>query len=185
MHTHLEQWAADTAAPGEQLEVRCLTQGSHLSRGQFFWDSNPQPRVTSPTLCPLGHNFALGSPLSHGQFFWDSELRFEPTTSGYKSRTLSTRPWLPRETRNLKQAVSTNVSKNIRQTSNYNEKLEFEIEMKNVSITFLNVYNFSANILIMWLTLSLPLTKFYIVYETMFPLHWWNFPASCVFTVTR
>ncbi len=34
--THLEQWAADTAAPGEQLGVRCLAQGSHLSRGQFL-----------------------------------------------------------------------------------------------------------------------------------------------------
>ncbi len=32
----LEQWAADTAAPGEQLGVRCLAQGSHLSRGQFL-----------------------------------------------------------------------------------------------------------------------------------------------------
>ncbi len=34
--THLEQWAADTAAPGEQLGVWCLAQGSHLSRGQFL-----------------------------------------------------------------------------------------------------------------------------------------------------
>ncbi len=31
VHTHLEQRAADTAAPGEQSGV----QGSHLSRGQF------------------------------------------------------------------------------------------------------------------------------------------------------
>ncbi len=30
-HTHLEQWAANAAAPGEQLGVRCLAQGSHLS----------------------------------------------------------------------------------------------------------------------------------------------------------
>ncbi len=29
-HTHLAQWAANTAAPGEQLGVRCLAQGSHL-----------------------------------------------------------------------------------------------------------------------------------------------------------
>ncbi len=63
MHTHLEQWAANTAAPGEQLEVRCLAQGSHLSRGQF--DLNFQ-------------------------------FQFEPTTSGYKSNALSTRPPLPR-----------------------------------------------------------------------------------------
>ncbi len=30
-----QQWAAGTAAPGEQFGVRCLAQGSHLSRGQF------------------------------------------------------------------------------------------------------------------------------------------------------
>ncbi len=36
--------------------VRCLAQGSHLSRAQFLrsQDSNPQPRITSPTLYPLG-----------------------------------------------------------------------------------------------------------------------------------
>ncbi len=34
--THPEQWAADTAAPGEQLGVQCLAQASHLSRGQFL-----------------------------------------------------------------------------------------------------------------------------------------------------
>ncbi len=32
-HTHPEQWAANAAAPGDQLGVRCLAQGSHLSRG--------------------------------------------------------------------------------------------------------------------------------------------------------
>ncbi len=46
MHTHLEQWAADAAVPGEQLEVRCLAQGSHLSRGQFL----PEPRFEPTTL---------------------------------------------------------------------------------------------------------------------------------------
>ncbi len=35
-HTHLEQRAASGAAPREQLEVQCLAQGSHLSRGQFL-----------------------------------------------------------------------------------------------------------------------------------------------------
>ncbi len=45
MHTHLEQWAADTAAPGEQLGVRSLAQGSHLSRGQFL----PEPRFEPTT----------------------------------------------------------------------------------------------------------------------------------------
>ncbi len=38
-HTHLEQWAADAAAPGEQLGVRCL------SRGQFL----PEPRFEPTT----------------------------------------------------------------------------------------------------------------------------------------
>ncbi len=59
MHTHLEQWAADTAAPGEQLGVQCLAQGSHLSRGQFQPEprfKHPQLRITSPTLSPLGHD---------------------------------------------------------------------------------------------------------------------------------
>ncbi len=55
-HTHLEQWAANSAAPGEQLGVRCLAQGYHLSRGQFL-----------------------------------PELRFEPTTLGYKCNALSIR----------------------------------------------------------------------------------------------
>ncbi len=43
--THLEQWAADIAAPG----VRCLAQGSHLSRGHFLPEPGfkPQPWVTS------------------------------------------------------------------------------------------------------------------------------------------
>ncbi len=34
VNTHPEQWAAFyAAAPGEQLGVRCLAQGSHFSRG--------------------------------------------------------------------------------------------------------------------------------------------------------
>ncbi len=41
--THLEQWAADCAAPGEQPWTSCRSR-----------DSNPQPRVSSPTLYPLG-----------------------------------------------------------------------------------------------------------------------------------
>ncbi len=45
MHTHLEQWAADTAAPREQLGVRSLAQGSHHSRGQFL----PEPRFEPTT----------------------------------------------------------------------------------------------------------------------------------------
>ncbi len=46
MHTHLEQCAADAAEPGEQSGVRCLAQGSHLSRGQFL----PEPRFKPTTL---------------------------------------------------------------------------------------------------------------------------------------
>ncbi len=34
VNTHPEMWAADTAAPGEQLGVRCPAQGSHLCHGQ-------------------------------------------------------------------------------------------------------------------------------------------------------
>ncbi len=44
--THLEQWAVDAVAPGEQLGVRCLAQGSHLSRGQFLPETGFEP-VTS------------------------------------------------------------------------------------------------------------------------------------------
>ncbi len=72
MNTHPEQWAANAAAPGEQLEVRCLPQGSHLSRGIECGErarySLPPPtipagpetrtrnlRVTSLTLYPLGN----------------------------------------------------------------------------------------------------------------------------------
>ncbi len=63
-------------APGEQLGVRCLAQGSHLSRGIEGGESPvyslPTPtiaagpetrtcdlRVTSPTLYPLGHDCPL------------------------------------------------------------------------------------------------------------------------------
>ncbi len=46
MHTHLEQGAADTVAPGEQSGVQCLAQGSHLSREQFL----PEPRFEPTTL---------------------------------------------------------------------------------------------------------------------------------------
>ncbi len=68
--THLEQWAAGTAAPGEQLGVRCLAQGSHLSRVQFLLESRFElptsgyksalsirattaPKSAKPTTCML------------------------------------------------------------------------------------------------------------------------------------
>ncbi len=47
-HTHPEQWAANAAAPGEQLGVRSLAQG-HLSRGieggVSTVHSLPQPKI--------------------------------------------------------------------------------------------------------------------------------------------
>ncbi len=51
--THLEQWAADCAAPGEQSWTSCRSR-----------DSNPQPWVTSgqvssPTLYPLGQRLPV------------------------------------------------------------------------------------------------------------------------------
>ncbi len=48
--THLEQWTAEIAAPGEQLGVRCLAQGPHLSRGHFL----PEPGFEPTTLGYLG-----------------------------------------------------------------------------------------------------------------------------------
>ncbi len=73
VNTHSEQWAANGAAPGEQLGVRCLARESHLSRGieggESAGYSLPPPtipsgpetrtcnlRVTSPTLYPLDHD---------------------------------------------------------------------------------------------------------------------------------
>ncbi len=45
-HTHTQQWAADAAAPGEQSGVRCLAQGSHLSRGQFLPERRFEPTTS-------------------------------------------------------------------------------------------------------------------------------------------
>ncbi len=73
VNIHLEQWAANAAAPEEQLGVRSLAQGSHLSRGIEGGESagyslppttipagpgtrTHDLRVTSPTLYPLGHD---------------------------------------------------------------------------------------------------------------------------------
>ncbi len=55
--THLEQWAADTAALGEQLGVQCFAQGSHLSRGQFL----PEPRY-EPTTSDYKSNALFARP---------------------------------------------------------------------------------------------------------------------------
>ncbi len=78
VNTHPEQWAANTAAPGEQLGVRCLAQGSHLSRGiQVYWKVERMLLLHYP----------------HRQFL--PYTRFEPTTSAYKFYALSIRPRLP------------------------------------------------------------------------------------------
>ncbi len=61
VNIHLEQWAANAAAPGEQLGVRCLAQGSHLSRGIEGGEST-------------------GYHSTHLQSLLD--LRLEPTTFG-------------------------------------------------------------------------------------------------------
>ncbi len=82
MNSHPEQWAANAAAPAEQLGVRCLAQGFNLSRGIEggekalvihspptnnycqTCDSTCNLQVTSPTLYPLGHD-CLEELLSH------------------------------------------------------------------------------------------------------------------------
>ncbi len=42
----MEQWAADIAVPGEQSGVRCLAQGSHLSRGHFLPEPGFEPTTS-------------------------------------------------------------------------------------------------------------------------------------------
>ncbi len=57
-HTHLEQWAADAAAPGSSWGFGALLKGltSVVDNSCRSRESNPQPRVTSPTIYPLGHD---------------------------------------------------------------------------------------------------------------------------------
>ncbi len=64
VNTHPERWTANAAAPGEQLGVRCLAQGSHLSRDI---EGGENARYSLPP---------------------------QPTTSAYKSDALSIRPQL-------------------------------------------------------------------------------------------
>ncbi len=72
VHKHLEQWAANAAAPGEQLGVRCLAQGSHLSRGQF----QPEPRFEPTTSGYKSDALSIRPRLPHGRdgggpcFWW-------------------------------------------------------------------------------------------------------------------
>ncbi len=74
VHTHTQHWVVnkhahihrehttDAAAPREQLGVRCLGQGSHLSRGIEGRESA---------------GYSLTPPTT-----WDSNLRLEPATFG-------------------------------------------------------------------------------------------------------
>ncbi len=70
-----EQWAADTAASGEQLRVRCLAQGSHLSRGHFL----PEPGFKPTTLVAKGFK-SNSSPLGHDCLFHNCTKSFEFTS---------------------------------------------------------------------------------------------------------
>ncbi len=56
MNTHLEHWAANAAAPGEQLEVQCLAQG-HLSHG-IEGGASAAHSLPPPTI-PAGPRFEL------------------------------------------------------------------------------------------------------------------------------
>ncbi len=94
VNMHLEQWAANAVAPGEQLGVRCLAQGSLLSRGieggESAVNSLPPPtipagpeiwthdlRITSPTLYPLGHDYVILCLLAHGTQYTVSLATFK------------------------------------------------------------------------------------------------------------
>ncbi len=71
VNIHLEQWAANAAAPGEQLGVRALLKG-----------------LTSVVVLKVERVLVIHSPHLQSQ---DSN----PRPSGYKSNSLSIRPRLP------------------------------------------------------------------------------------------
>ncbi len=73
VNIHPEQWAANAAAPGEQLGVWCLAQGSHLSHGieggRECWLFTPPPTI------PAGpeirtHNLRVTSPTLVNRMLW-------------------------------------------------------------------------------------------------------------------
>ncbi len=74
MHTHLEQWAADDAEPGEQLGVRCLDQGS---RGQFL----PEPRF-EPTTSGYKSD-ALSTRATTARVLWHCDFQLNETIFPY------------------------------------------------------------------------------------------------------
>ncbi len=53
--------AFNIAAPGEQLWVRCLAQGSLPAGAGIQTHNLGLPRVSSPTLYPLGHDCPYNS----------------------------------------------------------------------------------------------------------------------------
>ncbi len=72
VNTHPEQWAAIyAAAPGEQLGVRCLAQGFHLSRGiegeESAVHSLPPPTIPAGPRLELT-TFGLRVQLSNHDF---------------------------------------------------------------------------------------------------------------------
>ncbi len=87
-HTAVKSENTHAAVPGEQLGVRCLVQGSHLSRGIEGGESaghslppptipaGPETRtrnlwVTNLTLYPLGHDYPnmVSKELEYGAYF--------------------------------------------------------------------------------------------------------------------
>ncbi len=73
VHTHLEQWAADNAAPGKQLGVQCLAQGSHLSHGQFL----PEPRFEPTTSGYKSNALSIRPRLPHVTvYIWWVSIHF-------------------------------------------------------------------------------------------------------------
>ncbi len=70
-------WTTSAAAPGEQLGVRCLAQGSRLSPQSWYWGWRERWTFIPPTYNPCRT--------------WDSN----PQPSGYKSDSLTIRPRLP------------------------------------------------------------------------------------------
>ncbi len=74
MHTHLEQWAVNAAAPREQLGVRCLAQGSHHSRGKFL----PEPKFEHTNLgLQVRHSTSHDCPLTLSKHMTLSKDPFE------------------------------------------------------------------------------------------------------------
>ncbi len=88
-HTHFEQWAADVAVPGEQLGFCPLLKSltSVMDNSCRSRDSNPQPRVTSLTLYPLGHGCPL--LLSSHQEIWKAIFTLTSERFGQRSQELS------------------------------------------------------------------------------------------------